>query len=438
MVEGLAAARQRPIAVIGGGYAGFAAAVELAAAGVAVEVFEASRSLGGRARGVDIDGVRLDNGQHILVGAYRETLRLMRRVGAAPERCLQRLPLLLELPGRLRIAAPDWPAPLHLAAALIGAQGLSAGEKWAAVRFMLGLKLTRYRLQNDISVAALIATQPLPLRRYLWEPLCIATLNTPPDEASAQVFLNVLRDTLGAGRKDSDLLLPCVDLSRMFPEPAAEFVAGHGGQIVRGSRITQLEKGDDGWSLRAGEARHGPYRQLILAVAPQHATALLPSAPACKALRETLAALRYQPIVTVWLQYPPQVRLAAPMLGAGDGLLQWLFDRGQLGGPPGLLAAVISAEGRHQPLDHDELASRLHAEAARIVPQLPSPLWHRVIVEQRATFACLPGMRRPPLQTPLPGLLLAGDYVASDYPATLEGAVRSGVAAAGAVLAGND
>ena len=417
------------VAVVGAGYAGMAAAVELAARGIPVTVFEASRTLGGRARGVDLDGMAVDNGQHILVGAYRETLRLMARVGADPAVRLKHLPLLLELPGRLRIAAPDWPAPFHLAAALFGAHGLTLVEKLAAVRFMLGLKLSRWRVGDALSVAELIAAQPGTLRRYLWEPLCIATLNTPPGEASAQVFANVLRDTLGAGRRDADLLLPTVDLSQLFPEPAAAFVASHGGRVVRGTRIAALRT-EAGWRLQSEDADHGPYTQMILATAPRHAHALLAhhagAAPVCA----LLAAFRFEPIVTAWMQYPPQVQLPAPMIGSGDGLLQWLFDRGQLDGPAGLLAAVISAEGRHMALDHDTLIQRLHDEAARLVPGLPAPIRAKVVAERRATFACVPGMHRPAMLTPLPGLLLAGDYVAGDYPATLEGAVRAGVAAA--------
>ncbi len=421
------------VAVIGAGYAGMAAAVELATDGAAVTVFEASRSLGGRARAVEIDGITMDNGQHILVGAYRETLRLMQQVSADPKALLLRLPLLLDLPGRLRIAAPDWPAPFHLAAALLGAKGLTIAEKLAATRFMLGLRLSGYRVPSAQSVASLLSHQPPKLRQYLWEPLCLATLNTPPDIASAQVFANVLRDTLGAGRHDADMLLPKVDLSRLFPEPAAHYLESRGHPVIRGERITKLERDQLGWWVSSDATRHGPYDRLILALAPQHAVRLLREHPAAASVCATLDALRYEPIVTVWMQYPAEIRLPAPMIGNGEGLLQWLFDRGQLGGKPGLMAAVISAEGRHLDLAPEALAQRLHHEAAALIGYLPAPRWSRVITEKRATFACTVDLLRPTLDTPLAGLVLAGDYVAGDYPATLEGAVRSGVAAARAI-----
>lgn len=431
----------RRVAVIGAGYAGLAAAVELSATGHAVDVFEASQTLGGRARAVDLDGLTVDNGQHILAGAYRESLRLMGLVGVDVQQAMLHLPLCLELPGAMRIRAPRWPAPLHLAAALLGAQGLSWAEKWAAARFMAVLGLRRYRLARDITVTELLSAQRQPqrLRQALWEPLCIATLNTAPNEASAQVFVNVLRDTLGAPRRaDSDLLLPRTDLSALFPDAAARYVEAHGGTVRRGHRVISLTRGVDGWQIDASATDSHSYGHLILATAPQHLkpllVPLLTSCPELAASVATLEALQFEPIVTAYLQYPDSVRLAAPMLGRDSGLMQWVFDRGQLGGPAGLLAVVISARGRHQTLDAEALAAALHAELCQMVPGLPTPRWHRVISEKRATFRCTPGLLRLPTLSPLPGLLFAGDHLASDYPATLESAVRSGIAAARAIV----
>lgn len=414
------------VAVVGAGYAGLAAAVELAAAGVRVDVFEASRTLGGRARGVAIDGMALDNGQHILVGAYRETLRLMRQVGAASG--LRRHPLRLDYPGEFRLTAPRLPAPLHLAWALLGARGLAVADKLAAIRFMRAIKAAGFELPRDISAAELLDahTQGERTRRYLWEPLCLAALNTPIARASAQVFLNVLRDSLAAERDASDLLLPATDLSRLFPEPAAVWLEAHGGCVHRGRRVDALRHHGSGYALDDGE----PYDAVIIAVAPYHLAQLVAGLPELAALGQRVAALEWEPIVTAYLTYPSEVRLPFAMVGVGGGCAQWLFDRGALCGDAGVVAAVISARGRHQELDHEALAQRIHGEVGRMVPGLPPPRRTRVITEKRATFACTPGMWRPQSATGLPGLHLAGDYVAGDYPATIEGAVRSGVRAA--------
>lgn len=401
------------IAIIGAGWAGLACAVELADAGIAVEVFEAARTLGGRARAVEIEGLTLDNGAHILVGAYSETLRLMSKVGAGGT-ALKHIPLHLEYPGHIRISAPRLPAPLHLAWALLAARGFTFKEKFAAVRFMRALKKCHFRLPRDIAAKQLIANQPPRVRRFLWEPLCLAALNTPVAIASAQVFLNVLRDTLAAGRAASDLLLPATDLSSLFPEPAARFVEARGGKIHRSTRIRSLD-----------ELTHFEHR--VVAVAPQHLAQLVP---------EIAAGLDFawQPIATCYLQYPAHIRLPCPMAGVAGGHAQWLFDRGALCRQSGLVAAVISGAGPWQALGHDTLGAAIHAEVARLVPGLPPPSWARVIEEKRATFCCTPGLARPGTATSIPGVWLAGDYVAGDYPATLEGAVRSGVAAACSIL----
>ncbi len=417
------------VAVIGAGYAGLAAAAELAAAGVAVDLFDASRTLGGRARAVEIEGLTLDNGAHILVGAYTETQRLMHLVGA-PASALLRLPLHLEFPGQFRLHAPRLPAPLHLAWALATAQGLSWPEKFAAIAFMRRQQRAGFRLANDTTASSLLAGQPATARHFLWEPLCLAALNTAPEQASAQVFLNVLRDSLAADRAASDLLLPATDFSSLFPEPAARFVEARGGNIRRGTRIERVRRSDAGFALD----EHGTYAQAILAVAPQHLPSLVEELPELAPVVAQLHCYVWEPIVTCYLAYPESVRLPQPMLGVLDGTAQWLFDRGQSHGQSGILAAVISASRRHRDIDAHQLTDEIHREVAQVVPDLPAPRWSRVITEKRASFACTPGVSRPLTLTELPGLYLAGDYVAGDYPATIEGAVRSGVRAARSTL----
>ena len=426
------------VAVIGAGYAGLACAVELAAAGVPVDVFEASRTLGGRARAVEImdelSGVTLDNGAHILVGAYRETLRLISKVSPNGT-ALRRESLRLEFPGHVKVAAPRLPAPLHLAWALLTAQGLSFKEKIAALQFMRAQQKRGFRLPADMSTADLLAAHRQPERvcRFLWEPLCLAALNTPVAIASAQVFLNVLRDSLAAESAASDLLLPATDFSTLFPDPAARFIESQGGSVQRATRIHALTRTDAGWQVDLS----GPYDQLVLAVAPYHLPKLLSPHPVFAGLLHQVAAFTWQPIVTCYLAYPGATLLPFPMIGLDTtkgGHAQWLFDRGALCGQSGILAAVISGAGPHQALPHAALGEAIHAEIAALLPGLPAPRHTWVIEEKRATFACTPDLERPPTATAEPNVWLAGDYVAGDYPATLEGAVRSGVAAARAIL----
>jgi hydroxysqualene dehydroxylase len=417
------------VAIIGAGWAGLAAAVALAEAKIPVTVFEAARHLGGRARSVEIEGIELDNGQHVLIGAYRETLRLMRAVGADPDQLLLRQPLVIEYPGKFSLRAPRLSAPLHLLAALLGASGLGWGERIAAIRFIAALRRNAYRIAADMPVTELLARnrQTGALARYLWEPLCVSALNTPAASASARVFLNVLRDGLDGAREASDFLIPRSGLGRLFPQPAAAFVRANGGAVQLGTPVRTLSKSADGFVVDDRPAR---YTHAIVAAGPHQLDALLERFAALAPTRQRVAAFAFEPIYTCYLQYPPSVAMPQPMTGFDGGTMQWIFDRGKLNGASGLLAAVISARGEHQGFSQDALAGAVHRELAAVLPGLPQPLWSRVIAEKRATFSCRPGVARPENKTAVRNLYLAGDYTASDYPATLESAVRSGVLAA--------
>ena len=423
----------KTVAVIGGGYAGMAAAVELAGRGIPVTVFEAAPALGGRARRVTVNDTALDNGLHILIGAYSETLRLIDKV--APKRdSFLRLPLDLQIHNQFHLRAPKLPAPLHVAWALFTAKGLGFEHKRAAARFMNAMKVCGYRLTQDCTVEALLAenSQPIVLIKYLWAPLCVAALNTPMQRASAQVFLNVLRDSLGARRAASDLLLARTDLTALFPKPAAEYVRACGGQVEIGATVERITRDGTGFTLQVqGHARQ--FDQVICAVAPHRVSPLLADIAELQSAAQQIETLQYEPIHSVWLQFDGAVTLPSPMIGLAGSPAQWLFDREAICGQRGLIGAVISASEEHVGEAQDDLAKRVVADIEKAFGALPKLLWHRVIAEKRATFSCTPDLARPTTETPCPGFVLAGDYVAGDYPATIEAAVRSGIAAAARV-----
>jgi squalene-associated FAD-dependent desaturase len=387
------------VAIVGGGYAGMAAGVTLAERGVRVTVFESGPLPGGRARRVVSQGNELDNGQHIFVGAYTELFRLMRTVGAPPDS-------LLRLPLQIRYA-DGFTFKGGLGGLLLAR--LSMRERLQTLRFMAALRNMGWRVQPDVSVQAFLDQQNQRgrMRRYVWGPLCVSALNTPLDQASTNAFLAALRDTLAGAPGASDLVLPRKDLSRLFPEPAADYIRSHGGEVRCGATVRDLE------SLGTG--------RIIVAVGPHQLKALLPEAP----------EFSYQPIYTCYLQYPETTRLDFPMIGMSDGLVQWVFDRGALLGENGRLACVISAQGDHQQMSQDELAERCDRELRRVLP-LPAVIWSRVIAEKRATIACTPGLKRPDVKSN--GAILAGDYTDPEYPPTIEAAVRSGIRAANLIL----
>ena len=401
----------RRVAIVGAGYAGMAAAVALSDEGIPVSVFEAGPVPGGRARRIASHGRELDNGQHILIGAYGQLFRLMRIVGVASDAVL-RMPLQVRYASGFEFRALWLAPPLGLLAGLLLARGLPLAERLGAVRFMRALKRLAFELPEDLPVSELLQAhgQNGRIARYLWGPLCVSALNTPVELASARVYLAVLRDTLAGPAGASDLLLPRVDLSRLFPEPAAEYVASHGGEVRLRCAVGDVRELKD-------------FGAVVVAVGPHQLKTLLP---------DLALAYSYQPIYTCYLQYAESVRLPFPMLGMAQGLVQWVFDRGALLGERGRLACVISAQGDHQQLSLDELCERCHDELAAAIPRLGKPLWSQAIAEKRATITCAPGLKRPPPE--VHGVFLAGDYTDPAYPPTLEAAVRSGVRAAGAVI----
>jgi len=276
--------------------------------------------------------------------------------------------------------------------------------------------------------------QPTELIEKLWEPLCIAALNTPLQKASAQVLLNVLRDALNQSRAASDMLLPKIDFTELFPQRAARYIEQRGGQVQLASGIESLLATQTQIEL-TGQFGSQQFDYLICAAPPTVAAKLLQVVPELAATVQQIEALAQQPIYTVYLQYPTTVKLPHAMLGLHRCFSQWLFDKGQIADQHGLIAAVISAEGIHQEYSHEELVQKVVAELKIELGISEVPIWSKVIAEKRATFSCTPNLNRPSQQTNLPNLYIAGDYTAGDYPATLEGAVLSGVRCAELLLA---
>jgi len=443
------------VAVVGGGWAGCAAAVTLAQAGRRVTLFEQAATLGGRARRVAFDGATVDNGQHLLIGAYRQTLDLIAIVHGADRvaALLHRLPLTLAPFGTaardaVALQARRAPAPLHLAAGIATARGLSWAERFALVGDFRRLARAGFRCPPQATVAECLAGSPARAMNGVWSPLCLAALNTPPERASAQVFANVLRETFATRAAASDFLIPATDLSALFPDAAARYVAARGGAARTGIAVRRVIGAAPGVAVQTnrGEER---FAGAIVAVGP-HQLAALVGPGRCAAGRDDgdapwraalaqVSAFTYESITTAWLAYPAPVRLPAPIARLDDAPGQWVFERSsgldaaRSGGAQSLLAVVISAGGPHDALDHAALAAQLDAQLRRLAPALPALLWARVIAERRATYACTPALARPSAGRIAPRLYLAGDYTVPDLPPTLEAATRSGVAAARAV-----
>lgn len=429
----------RRVAVVGAGWAGLAAAVQAVQRGAQVTVIEMSRAPGGRARQVTTPaGDSLDNGQHVMIGAYSATLALMQTVGADLEHGLLRLPLSLCQPDGRGLALPAGaPVPAFLRAVLAN-RGWRWPHKLALLRAAGGWMLGGFRAAPGQTVGQLCAGLPATVQRDLIEPLCLAALNTPISQASAEVFLRVLKDALFSGRGSADLLLPRVPLSALLPDPAWRWLVAAGARRITGQRVQVLQPHATGWQVD-GE----PFDAVVLACSATEAARLTGAltGTAATAWSAQAAALRYEPIVTAYL-VDPSLRLRQPMVALPPGPAspaQFAFDLGALqhdpaargrfafvaSGAAAALAGGVAACGQL-------LLQQARAQFAGAFAGPDAQVLLHVAAERRATFACSPGLQRPAMAI-APGLLAAGDYVAGPYPATLEGAVRSGLAAANAL-----
>jgi squalene-associated FAD-dependent desaturase len=408
--------------VIGAGWAGLAAAVRLVQGGAKVTLWDMAPQAGGRARSwQDASGHWLDSGQHILIGAYRDTLALMREVGANPEALMHRMPLtLVDAQGQgLR-----WGSGGPATAALQGVwrhAGWGWPERLGLMRWGAGLLMRGLRCPADWSVARLCRGLPAAVRLELAEPLCVAALHTRRDEASATVFLRVLRDALLGGPGAADLLLPRAPLQALLPDPALRWLEQRGVTAEFGRRAVTLTKAGLQWSCNGWEGD-----AIVLATSAVEAQRL--AAPLNPNWAARANSLTSEAIATVDLQ-ASNFALAAPMVALRGGPAQFLFDLGQIGGAPGRFVAVASAVAAELEAGLEPLAQAIEAQVAAQVPGLAGATRLRAHADRRATFACHTHLMRPPAAI-APGLWAAGDYVDGPYPATLEGAVQSGSAAA--------
>jgi squalene-associated FAD-dependent desaturase len=426
------------VIVIGGGFAGLSAATALAEKGIRVLVLEARRSLGGRASAF-IDpatGERVDNGQHVLTGAYRETFRFLRRIGTEAHVYLQ--PGLavdfIDRGGRTsRLACPAIPAPLHL---LVGAL------RWDAIGWRDRLALARLRTGGRRGNPRATVRewlewhgQTLRLIELLWEPLAVASLNQSIDEAAGEMFGQVLRRTFTAERKDSSLGLALRALDELYAIPSKAYIEQSGGE-VRANAVARV-RADYAASVRVKDEILHP-RAVICATAWYSLPALFENRPpALASLIQAAESTDASPIVTINLWFDRSVT-SSTFVGLPGRSMQWVFDKRALFGESTSHVSLVSS-GASALLNqsNQELIDLALNELKAAMPPVRAATLRRAVVvrEKRATFSVAPGQpARPGTGTAVPGLFLAGDWIDTGLPATIESAVISGHAAAAAVI----
>ena len=433
------------VVVAGAGCAGLAAAAALADAGVRVAVIEARPVLGGRtfATRDQVTGDWIDNGQHVLLGCYHDTLAFTRRVGADRLLAVQsalRVPM-IDLAGvASELRSPALPSPLHLLAGVLAWSALSWRERLSVVSLGRALA-TRAAPPDGQTVRQWLAAhgQAPRLCDLLWEPLAVAALNQSIDTAAATTFVEVVRRMLGPGPDDAALMVPTRSLTHTFVEPAVAFLERRGGQVRAGAAARVVFDGGRaiGVDVRGERIDAGA----VIAAVPWYGLAGLCGDEAPGPLREVIAAasaMRSSPIVTANLWFDRAV-LTQPFVGLPGRSFQWAFDRGQVtAGESTSISMVCSGADAVVQQSNEEIVATALGELRRALPAAAAASLRRgtAVRERRATFSLAPGEpARPSTHTAVPGLWLAGDWIDTGLPATIESAVLSGHRAAAAVLA---
>ena len=425
-------------AVIGGGFAGIAAAVSLARAGRRVLLVEARGRLGGRATTL-IDratGEPVDNGQHVMFGCYRETLALLDTLGQRDKVYVQpalHVPFIGPDGARHDLRCAALPAPMNLALGLLRWKALDARDRVRAARLFISLMRGGEPAPDETVTAWLVRMgQTRRLRGWLWEPLAIAALNESPDVAAAAMFTPVLRELFSGGARAASLAWPAVPLLDLYGLPAARYLESRGG-TVRLGRPARVARDGASFSVRAGDERF--QAPAVIAAVPWHAFGTLfeDGIPAeLESIARNAAAMTAVPIVTVnlWYDRPVFDGRELPFCGFVGRTAQWAFDRRGLTGTAASHVSVITsaASGLSERAD-TAIIDIITRDLAEAMPLARAATVTRatVIREKQATFSVRPGSPvRPEEGTPLPGFYLAGDWLRTGLPGTIEGAVRSG------------
>jgi squalene-associated FAD-dependent desaturase len=442
----------RDVVIVGGGFAGLSAGVALADKGFRVAVLESKPALGGRAYSFadDESGDFVDNGQHVLMGCYTETLDFLRRIGAGDDLVFHddlEIEMLDRGGASATVKTAHLPGPLHMTGALLRYRHLTIRQR---LRLMTGgLKLLAMRRRDLARLQKMTVSQLMDvlhqddrMRQAFWYPVSIATLNDEPEVSSAGLLAEVLKRAFFAKRSDSAFVYSRVGLSDLYCTRSAAIIEKSGGVVATRSPVDSIEVEDgvvarvrlrDGTKLGASN--------YIFAVPSRQVERLLPGSLRSDAFFAPISELQSSPIVCVHAWFDREVTNSA-FVGFIGTTTQWLFNKRRIfemrgERHPGYLSFVTSGARRLVDLANEELVDIVLSDLRTMIPESADANLLRSIVlkEKHATMAPSPEtfQLRPTTATPIPNLFLAGDWVQTGLPATIESAVISGRAAASAI-----
>ncbi len=440
------------VAIIGGGLSGLAAAVELASHGVHVALYEQAPKLGGRCYSYtdESTGDIVDNGQHVLIGAYKNTFRYLGLIGTKQflraQNALQ-LPLYHPAKGFAEFKVSRLPKPLHVTAGMLKFNLLSFKERQQLLN--IGIMIRRWNSKLEQHLSSLTVDQWLTelhqsneAKQCLWFPLAISIMNELPGRASAMLFARSLKSALLGKKSDASMFIPVIGQTELYVTPAERFLLDRKAKIFRNAEVTTVDVSHSratGITLKDGTGCHA--KHVIIAVPPHSLEKLLPKE--LQSLEPFSHAEQFScsPIVSIHLWFEREF-MKTEFLGLINSRLQWIFNRRKIiGGEKsitGFLSAVISGAYDVVDLPKEQIVKIALEDLQKVFPESgKTSLLHSIVIkEKRATFSPTNDVEafRPGTVTPIENCLMAGDWTNTGVPATIEGAVLSGFKAAKVIL----
>lgn len=423
--------------VIGGGLSGLSTAIYLSRSGEKVEIIEASPKLGGRTYSFydNINNTEIDNGQHILMGAYKETIDLLEIIGAENLPIYQKnlkIDFVIKGGRNYKLSAPDifYPANLLISLLKFNLLGWSEKLKFLNLLILLFFSLDKKAVSGKLKDWLEINGQSSNSIKSFWEILCVGALNTKIDEASVEVFKTILKKLFFAGNKSSTIILPNVPLSELFIRPAVEYLHKRNVQLSLSEKLTGIScQGGELKKLITEKREITDFDNVVLTIPPVSISKIENYGDF---INGNIAAIETSPIITIHL-WISDFSLESKFSGFINGKIQWIFENKDH------FSIVISAADDLINFDNEKIFASVKKELSEYFPgnNFENITSYRVIKEKRATLKSdnQNESLRKKIESKCSNLYLAGDWTNTNLPGTIEGAILSGREAAIQILA---
>ncbi|MCC7431523.1 FAD-dependent oxidoreductase [bacterium] len=429
------------ITIVGGGFAGTNAAILLSQKGFEVTLLESRSYLGGRANSFLKNGKIFDNGQHLLLGCYKETFKLFETLGT--KHLLNFYPKLeldfLNSNGKkFSLNCPKFPAPFHLLFGISGFENVSFAEKLTLLKLFFGFSTKN---TDEVSIENWLknAFQTDFTTKLFWQPIATAVMNFPLEKSSAYLWENTLKTVFSGSYKNSLFVLPKTNYQKLFSVPALNFLVRNNTKVRLKTSVQKILQNENSFEIQLVNGEKLQTELLLLAVPVWKIKPLLEPKLASNPFFENIEKLDFAGIFDLTLFFE-KATFEKDFLAFTNGFLQWIFNKRRLwklsGGDQ--LSLTFSYSRSLGEISNNELVEKSLSELYRLVPELRGNklLDFLVVREPKATFQPILGQEkfRLPQKTTIKNLFLAGDWTKTGFPSTIEGAALSGKLAVEEIL----